>query len=118
MFIRIISKRLPKDAGELNRCESAYCYIVFMRIMLSDYARVGLFSNHIVFIYVQSREHYRGVACGSKDMSPISAQADGLARPVLILMFDGKEYKRYSKYVSIAELKADIDRLSSLYYED
>lgn len=41
-------------------------------------------------------------------------QAFGL--PVLLLFFEGKEFLRYSKYVSIAELRESIGRIYTLYY--
>jgi thiol-disulfide isomerase/thioredoxin len=36
--------------------------------------------------------------------------------PVLIFFFEGKEYLRYSKYVSISELKESIGRIYDLYH--
>jgi thioredoxin 1 len=36
--------------------------------------------------------------------------------PVLIFFFDGKEYQRYSKYVSLSELQESIGRIYNLYH--
>jgi thioredoxin-like negative regulator of GroEL len=36
--------------------------------------------------------------------------------PVLIFFFEGKEFLRYSKYVSIVELEESIGRIYRLYY--
>ena len=41
-------------------------------------------------------------------------QAFGL--PVLLLFFEGKEFLRYSKYVSLAELRESVGRIYTLYY--
>jgi thioredoxin 1 len=37
--------------------------------------------------------------------------------PVLIIFFDGKEYLRYSKYVSLMELEESIGRIYKLYHQ-
>lgn len=36
--------------------------------------------------------------------------------PVLVFFFEGKEFLRFSKYVSLAELKESIGRIYRLYY--
>ncbi len=36
--------------------------------------------------------------------------------PVLVFFFEGKEYLRYSKYVSISELNESIGRIYDLYH--
>lgn len=36
--------------------------------------------------------------------------------PVLIFFFEGKEYLRYSKYVSLSELRESIGRIYDLYH--
>jgi len=36
--------------------------------------------------------------------------------PVLIFFFEGREYLRYSKYVSMAELRESIGRIYDLYH--
>lgn len=38
--------------------------------------------------------------------------------PVLIICFEGKEFRRYSKYVSISELGEVIGRVYKIFYED
>ena len=38
--------------------------------------------------------------------------------PVLIIFFEGKEFRRFSKYTSLAELQAAIGRLYSIFYDD
>jgi thioredoxin 1 len=38
------------------------------------------------------------------------------AYPVLIFFFEGKEYLRYSKYVSLSELRESIGRIYDLYH--
>lgn len=39
------------------------------------------------------------------------------ANPTLLVFFDGKEYIRKSKYVSIPELEAEISRLYGMMFE-
>ena len=38
--------------------------------------------------------------------------------PVLIIFFEGKEFRRFSKYISLAELESVIGRLYSLYFDE
>lgn len=38
--------------------------------------------------------------------------------PAILLFFDGKEYRRFSKYVSLTELKSVIDRYYHLLFEE
>jgi thioredoxin-like negative regulator of GroEL len=52
----------------------------------------------------------------SAEYPAITASFGAFSFPTILLMFEGKEYKRYSKYVSMAALQQDIDRLSALYF--
>jgi thiol-disulfide isomerase/thioredoxin len=38
--------------------------------------------------------------------------------PVLILFFDGKEFRRYSKYISLHEFRRDTERPYNLIFDD
>jgi thioredoxin-like negative regulator of GroEL len=49
----------------------------------------------------------------SKNTPEIPAAYSVFANPAIILFFDGKETRRFSKYVSVDELEESIDR----YYE-
>lgn len=45
------------------------------------------------------------------------AEYHAYSQPVLIFFFEGKEFLRYSKYVSIHELQESIGRIYDLYYK-
>ena len=47
----------------------------------------------------------------------LAAEYQVLGYPVLIFFFEGKEYLRYSKYVSISELSDSIGRIYDLYHQ-
>ena len=38
--------------------------------------------------------------------------------PVLILFFEGKEFRRYSKYISLQEFRRDTERPYNLFFSD
>ena len=40
------------------------------------------------------------------------------SNPSLIVFFEGKEFRRYSKYISINELGGDIERVYSMVFEN
>jgi thioredoxin-like negative regulator of GroEL len=44
------------------------------------------------------------------------SQFQAYSYPVLIFFFEGKEYLRYSKYVSMVELSESIGRIYDLYH--
>jgi len=52
----------------------------------------------------------------SKQSPELPAVYSVFANPTIILFFDGKETKRFSKYVSINELEAVIERYYNLIF--
>ena len=48
----------------------------------------------------------------------LPAQFNVFSNPTLILFFDGKEYRRESKYISIPQLAAEIERPYRMIFED
>ncbi len=52
----------------------------------------------------------------SKSTPEIPAGYNVFANPTILLFFEGKEFKRFSKYVSMDELEASIDRYYSLMF--
>lgn len=46
----------------------------------------------------------------------LNSEYQAYSYPVLIFFFEGKEYLRYSKYVSISELSESIGRIYDLYH--
>ena len=69
----------------------------------------GLLSDtypKIKFVIVDSVEH-----------PELNGEFQVFANPTLLVFFDGKEYIRKSKYVSIPELKEEIGRLYTMMFE-
>jgi thiol-disulfide isomerase/thioredoxin len=52
----------------------------------------------------------------SKATPEIPANYSVFANPTLLVFFDGKETRRFSKYVSLPELRASIDRYYRLVF--
>lgn len=52
----------------------------------------------------------------SKKTPEIPAAYQIFANPTILLFFDGKETRRYSKYVSVDELEESIDRYYKLIF--
>ena len=46
----------------------------------------------------------------------LAAKFSAFSLPVLVLFFEGKEFLRFSKYISISELKESLGRIYELYY--
>jgi thioredoxin-like negative regulator of GroEL len=46
----------------------------------------------------------------------IAANYNAFSLPVLVLFFEGKEFLRFSKYVSVSELRESLNRIYKLYY--
>ena len=40
------------------------------------------------------------------------------ANPAILIFFEGKEFKRFSKYISIEEMRSDIKRIYDLLFEN
>lgn len=53
----------------------------------------------------------------SKNHSEIPAHYGVFANPTILVFFEGKEFKRFSKYVSISELEHAIDRYYKMIFE-
>jgi len=52
-----------------------------------------------------------------KKFPQLAGEYHAFGFPVLIIFFDGKEYLRYSKYVSLMELEESIGRIYQLYHQ-
>jgi thioredoxin 1 len=52
----------------------------------------------------------------SENYPEISAAYGVYANPTILVFFDGKEYLRKSKYVSVSELNQDIERLYNMVF--
>ncbi len=52
----------------------------------------------------------------SEGNESITAQYGVFSNPTIIVFFEGKEYKRFSKYISISELEEAIDRPYQLMF--
>ncbi|MCD4729522.1 MAG: thioredoxin family protein [Bacteroidales bacterium] len=52
----------------------------------------------------------------SKSYPEIPANYNVFANPTILVFFEGKEFKRFSKYVSISELEQAIDRYYKLVF--
>ncbi|MCD4736414.1 MAG: thioredoxin family protein [Bacteroidales bacterium] len=46
----------------------------------------------------------------------IAAEFMVFASPVILVCFDGREYRRYNQFVSIVEIELSINRLYSIYF--
>jgi thioredoxin-like negative regulator of GroEL len=46
----------------------------------------------------------------------LAAKFNAFSLPVLVLYFEGDEFLRFSKYISISELKKSLDRIYKLYF--
>lgn len=53
----------------------------------------------------------------SKNHPEIPASHNVFANPTVLIFFEGKEFKRFSKYVSISELEQAIERYYNLIFE-
>ncbi len=53
----------------------------------------------------------------SKNHPEIPAHYHVFANPTILIFFEGKEFKRFSKYVSINELEQSIERYYNLVFE-
>jgi len=54
----------------------------------------------------------------SKDKPLIPAAFNVYANPALLIFFEGKEFKRFSKYISIKELEDAIYKYYTILFED
>jgi thioredoxin 1 len=54
----------------------------------------------------------------SKRNPDIPAAYQIFANPVILVFFEGKEFKRFSKYISIDELKQSTGRIYDLVFSD
>ena len=52
----------------------------------------------------------------AESQTSLAADYNAFALPVLVFFFEGREYLRFSKYVSISELKESVGRIYELYY--
>jgi thioredoxin-like negative regulator of GroEL len=52
----------------------------------------------------------------AEEYREIAANYMAFSYPVILLFFDGKEFSRFSKNVSISELKSTIGRVYGIYY--
>ena len=54
----------------------------------------------------------------SEKFPELPAQFNVFSNPTIILFFDGKEYRRESKYISIPQLSAEIERPYQLIFDN
>lgn len=59
----------------------------------------------------------RLVWVNSKNYPKIPANYNVFANPTILIFFEGKEFKRFSKYVSISELELVIERYYNLIFD-
>ena len=52
-----------------------------------------------------------------KDLPELVGEFNAFGFPVLLFYFEGKEFLRYSKYVSMLELEESIGRIYKLYHQ-
>lgn len=52
----------------------------------------------------------------SKSSPEIPASYGVFANPTILVFFEGKEFRRFSKYVSVAELKDAVDRYYKMIF--
>ena len=57
------------------------------------------------------------VFINSEDHPETTAHFSVFANPAIIVFFEGKEYRRYSKYISTNELGGDIERIYTMVFE-
>lgn len=53
----------------------------------------------------------------SETAPEIPAQYGVFANPTIIVFFEGREFRRYSKYISINEMGGDMDRVYKMVFE-
>lgn len=66
-------------------------------------------------------EDFKGmklVFVNSEKQPEIPAHFGVFANPGIIVFFEGNEFRRYSKYISINELGGDIDRIYKMVFEE
>jgi thioredoxin 1 len=69
--------------------------------------------------YMLANQH-KGILMEQVDASifiKVAVQFDVFAAPVMIIFADGREFRRYSKFISLEELDADLERLKMLIHE-
>ena len=57
------------------------------------------------------------VLINSEEYPEVTAHFTVFANPTIIVFFEGKEFRRYSKYISINELGGDIERVYKMVFE-
>jgi thioredoxin 1 len=66
------------------------------------------------------KEDFPGVKLvfvNSEKQPEIPAHYGVFANPGIIVFFEGREFRRYSKYISINELGGDIDRIYKMVFD-
>ncbi len=58
------------------------------------------------------------VFVNSEQLPEIPAAHGVFANPAILVFFEGKEFRRYSKYISIDQLGGDIERIYNLVFTD
>ena len=84
-----------------NRC--APCHSLRPKVL--EMIRVDFPEMKLVFV-------------NSEKQPEIPAHYGVFANPGIIVYFEGKEFRRYSKYISINELGGDIDRIYRIVFEN
>jgi thioredoxin-like negative regulator of GroEL len=109
MTIRIDSTQ--KLTGLINSSENLLVYF------FSDYCAPCRNLRPKVEKLIQDRFPLMDLVFINAEAKPdIAAKFQVFSYPVLVFFFEGKEYLRYSKYVSISELSDSIGRIYDLYH--
>lgn len=69
-------------------------------------------------LIVDSFPKMKLIFVNSKSEPEVPAMFGIFANPAILLFFEGKEYQRYSKFVSITELNETIRRYYSMLFEE
>jgi len=59
-----------------------------------------------------------GVFINASTEPELTASYGVFASPTLIILFEGKEFRRYSKYISLSSLSEELSRPYSLMFEE
>ncbi len=62
-------------------------------------------------------QHMKLVWVNAKKNPEIPASFGVFANPTILIFFEGKEFKRYSKYISMEELRNSVKRIYDLLFE-
>jgi len=58
------------------------------------------------------------VFINSEKSPDIPAHYGVFANPAILIFFEGQEFRRYSKYISISQLGGEIERIYNMLFDD